>query len=139
MASETSLVAVLDDEPEMRKALRRLLLCRKFAVEEFASGEGFLASLESHQPDCLLLDLQMPGVNGFGVLEAFQSRHIHVPVVIITAHDEPETASRVSALGASAYLKKPVDRAALLAAIEAAISGATTSTVTNGHEPKHQA
>lgn len=139
MESEASVIAVLDDEPEMRKALRRLLLCCKFTVEEFASGEDFLASLASHQPDCLLLDLQMPGVNGFGVLQAFQSRHIHVPVVVITAHDEPGTAERVSALGASAYLKKPVDRVTLLAAIETAVSSGTTRTGTNGHEPENQA
>jgi FixJ family two-component response regulator len=139
MQSEASVVAVLDDEPEMRKALRRLLLCRKYAVEEFASGEEFLASLATHQPGCLLLDLQMPGINGFGVLEAFQSRHIHVPVVVITAHDDAGTAERVSALGASAYLKKPVDRATLLAAIEAVLSPGKTSTVTNGYEPNHQA
>lgn len=139
MESAASVVAVLDDEPEMRKALGRLLRCRNFAVEEFASGEEFLASLETHQPGCLLLDLQMPGINGFGVLEAFQSRHIHVPVVVITAHDEPGTVERVSALGASAYLKKPVDRTTLLSAIEAALSSGTTRTGTNGHEPEHQA
>jgi FixJ family two-component response regulator len=77
MEAKSSLIAVLDDEPEMRKALRRLLLNRKFTVEEHASGEDFLASLESHQPNCLLLDLQMPGMSGFDVLEAFRSRHIH--------------------------------------------------------------
>jgi two-component system, LuxR family, response regulator FixJ len=113
-------VAVLDDEPEMRKALRRLLTCRGFRVEEYERGEDLLAVLDSHPLDYLLLDLHMPGINGFDVLEAFQSRHIPVPVIVITAHDEPDTAERVRALGASAYLKKPVDRDALLCAIKAA-------------------
>jgi DNA-binding NarL/FixJ family response regulator len=72
--------------------------------------------------DCLLLDLHMAEVSGFDVLEAFRSRHIHVPVIVITAHDEPGTAERVGSLGAAAYLKKPVDRDTLLAAIEAATS-----------------
>ena len=133
MEVKRSVVAVLDDEPEMRKALRRLLVNRKFVVEEHASGEDFLASLESHQPDCLLLDLQMPGVNGFSVLEAFQSRHIRLPVVVVTAHDEPGTAERVAALGASACLKKPVDRNILFAAIEAAT--ASVPKVNHAHEP----
>ena len=124
---------MLDDEPEMRKALRRLLVNRKFVVEEYASGEDFLTSLESHQPDCLLLDLQMPGINGFKVLEAFQSRHIHLPVVVVTAHDEPGTAERVVALGASACLKKPVDRNNLFAAIEAA----TASVPKDNHAHEH--
>ena len=115
-------VAVLDDEPEMRKALRRLLTCHGFLVEEFAGGDEFLASLGSHPLDCLLLDLQMPEMNGFEVLETLHSRQALLPVVVITAHDEPGTAERARALGICAYLKKPVDREILLPAIEAAIT-----------------
>jgi DNA-binding NarL/FixJ family response regulator len=62
----------------------------------------------------------MPGANGFDVLEALRSRHIPLPTVVITAHDEPGTAERAQALGACAYLTKPVDRDALLSAIAAA-------------------
>ncbi len=69
-----------------------------------------------------LLNLHMAEVSGFDVLEAFRSRHIHVPVIVITAHDEPGTAERVRSLGAAAYLKKPVDQDTLVAAIGAAIS-----------------
>lgn len=139
MPKPQPVIAVLDDEPEMRKALRRLLSSRNFSVEEYACGEDLLSSVESHLPDCLLLDLHMHSTNGFGVLEAFQFRHIHVPVVVITAHDEPGTAERVSALGASAYLKKPVDLRTLFAAIEAALSHGKTRTGTNGREPNHEA
>jgi FixJ family two-component response regulator len=119
MQTKQSVIAVLDDEPEMRKALRRLLGCRGFRVEEYACAEDLFAALDSHIVDCLLLDLHMPGTNGFDVLGAFQVRHIPTPIIVITAHDEPGTADRVHVLGASAYLKKPVDRDALLAAIEA--------------------
>ena len=120
MPTTGPVVAVLDDELEMRKALRRLLTCRGFRVEEYECGEDLLAVLGSHPLDYLLLDLHMPGINGFDVLETFRSRQVLVPVIVITAHDEPGTAERVRALGAAAYLKKPVDRDALLAAIEAA-------------------
>jgi len=120
MLSNAPVVGVLDDEPEMRKALRRLLSSRGFRVEEYACGEDLLAALGSHPLECLLLDLHMPGVNGFDVLETFRSRQIRVPVIVITAHDEPGTADRVRSLGASAYLKKPVDRDTLLSAIAAA-------------------
>jgi FixJ family two-component response regulator len=113
-------VAVLDDEPEMRKALRRLLTARGFQVEEYACGEDLLAALAVHPLDYLLLDLHMPGINGFDVLETLHARQIPVPVIVITAHDEPGTEDRVRSLGASNYLKKPVDRDALLAAIAAA-------------------
>jgi FixJ family two-component response regulator len=121
MTTPKPLVAVLDDEPEMRKALRRLLTGRGFSVEEYEHGQDLLTSIGSRPLDCLLLDLHMAEVSGFDVLEAFQSRHIPVPVIVITAHDEPDTEDRVRSLGACAYLKKPVDRDALLAAIADAI------------------
>jgi FixJ family two-component response regulator len=120
MPTAQLVVAILDDEPEMRKALRRLLTARGFRVEEYACGEDLLAALPARPLDYLLLDLHMPGINGFEVLEAFRSRQIAVPVIVITAHDEPGTAERVRSLGAFAYLKKPVDRDALLAAIATA-------------------
>ena len=115
-------VAVLDDEPQMRKALRRLLGTHGFRVEIYESGNDFLAALSSHPVDCLVLDLHMPEVSGFDVLAAFESQHIATPVVAITGHDELGTAERTRALGASAYLKKPVDESALLSAITLAIA-----------------
>ena len=120
MSVAAPVIAILDDEPEMRKALRRLLTSRGFRVEEYACGEDLLAALPVHSLDCLLLDLHMPGINGFEVMETLNARRIPVPVIVITAHDEPGTAERVRSLGASAYLKKPVDRDALLSAIETA-------------------
>jgi len=122
MLTPLPVLAVLDDEPEMRKALRRLLNGRGFRVEEYASGNDLFAALDSHPPDCLLLDLHMTEVSGFEVLETFRSRQIHVPVIVITAHDEPGTADRVRSLGGCAYLKKPVDRDALFSAITEALT-----------------
>jgi FixJ family two-component response regulator len=122
MSVAGSLIAVLDDEPEMRKALRRVLTGRGFRVTEYDGGEALLPALDVNLPDCLLLDLHMPGINGFDVLKAIGLRKLPVPVIVITAHDEPGTADRVRQLGAVAYLKKPVDRDDLLAAIEAAIA-----------------
>lgn len=122
MAAPKPVVAVLDDEPEMRKALRRLLTGCGFGVEEFAHGKDFLSALGSRPLDCLLLDLHMAEVSGFDVLESLRSRPVRVPVIIITAHDEPGTEQRVRSLGARAYLKKPVDRDTLLAAIQSVIA-----------------
>ena len=121
MRTVSPTIAVLDDEPDMRKALRRLLTCRGFRVEEYERGEELLAAIGSHPVDCLLLDLHMPGLSGFDVMEAFRSRRIHVAVVVITAHDEPGTAEQVRALGAAAYLKKPVDGNALFSALASAM------------------
>lgn len=136
MPNSGPVVGVLDDEPEMRKAIRRLLMVRGFRVEEYGCGEDLLAALGSQQLDYLLLDLHMPGTNGFDVLETLRARRILVPVIVITAHDEPGTAERARALGASAYLRKPVDRDELISAIAgAALPGPETITVTaSSHE-----
>lgn len=122
MPDLTKIVAVLDDEPEMRKALRRLLTGCGFRVAEYTHGNELFAAWDSFPIDCLLLDLHMMEISGFDVLETIRSRQIRVPVIVITAHDEPGTEERVRALGAAAYLRKPVDRDTLLAAIGTAIA-----------------
>lgn len=126
MSQTNSVVAVLDDEPEMRKALRRLLATHGFSVEEYETGSDFLAALSSHPADCLVLDLHMPEVSGFDVLASFAARHITTPVVVITGHGEPDTAEHVQALGASAYLTKPVDESVLVSAIQSALDQSTS-------------
>ena len=113
-------VAVLDDELQMRKALRRLLVSHGFRVDAYEGGHEFLAALPTHPAVCLVLDLHMPEINGYEVLAALESQHATTPVIILTGHDEPGTAERVLALGASAILTKPVDEASLLSAIATA-------------------
>lgn len=109
----------------MLKALRRLLASRGFRVDTYERGADLLAALAgSPRPDCLLLDLHMPEMSGFDVLEALQNRQIAMPVIVITGHDGPGMEERSRMLGAISYLKKPVDRDDLLSAIEAADSGA---------------
>ncbi len=126
MRPTPSVVAVLDDEPQMRKALRRLLATHGFRVEDYERGNDFLAAIPSHPADCLVLDLHMPEVSGFDVLAAFATRHVTTPVVVITGHGEPGTAERVLSLGASAYLTKPVDESVLLSAIHTALDRTPT-------------
>jgi FixJ family two-component response regulator len=113
------LIAVLDDEPQFSKALARLLKTHGFEVVTFTQGEKFLEACESRLPSCLLLDLHMPGLSGFEVLERIAARH--VPVLVITGHDQPGNDQRVRALGGLDYFLKPVNELQLLAAIHAAI------------------
>ena len=121
MSETAPVIAVLDDEPRMRKALCRLLTTHHLQVEDYESASDFLKALPSHPADCVVLDLHMPGVNGFDVLAALGSQRVAPPVIIITGHDQPGAAERAGALGASAYLRKPVDESALLSAIKSAI------------------
>ena len=121
MKQTSPVIAVLDDEPQMRKALQRLLSTHGFRVDSYAQGKDFLAAFPTHPADCLVLDLHMPEVNGYDVLAAFKTGHVTTPVVVVTGHDEPGAADRARSLGACAYLQKPVDESALLSAIQSAM------------------
>jgi FixJ family two-component response regulator len=118
-------ICVLDDEPQFGKALARLLKTHGFEVVAFTRGEKFLEACASRLPDCLLLDLHMPGLNGFDVLERIAARRVQV--LVITGHDQPGNAERVRALGALGYFLKPVNESQLLAAIRDAITQSETN------------
>jgi CheY-like chemotaxis protein len=117
-------VAVVDDEETVRKALRRLLRASGLQAEGYASGQEFLAAAALRQPDCVVLDLHMAGMSGLQVLPRRRATPLRPPVVVITAHDEPETREQCLAAGAAAYLRKPLDERLLLNAISAALGAA---------------
>ncbi len=134
MSKLRPLIAVVDDEESVRIAFRRLLRSANLDVETFPSGAEFLDSLKSHQPDCVILDLHMPKVNGFAVQVRLAEGGIRLPVVVITGHDSAETRDRALAGGVSAYLRKPVDDKTLIEAISSAIQNplnVITSSVKN--------
>jgi FixJ family two-component response regulator len=124
MGRNARLLAVVDDDDDVRVALRRLVSSAGFAVETYASGAEFLHSVDDHEPDCVVLDLHMPEMSGFEVQGALAVAHAGVPVVMITGHETPESHARALQLGAKAYPCKPVDDEALLAAIGSAIDRA---------------
>jgi FixJ family two-component response regulator len=128
---QAPLLAVVDDDADVRTALVRLVASAGFAVEAFASGAAFLQSVEDHEPDCVLLDLHMPGVNGFDVQRAMAPAHSSVPVIVITGHDTPDSRTRALGAGARSYLCKPVDQGLLLAAIDSAIANRAAQTGRN--------
>jgi FixJ family two-component response regulator len=115
-------IAIVDDDEAVRKALQRLFLAWNFDGVTFARGSEFLRALPGAQPDCLVLDLHMPGMTGLDVLRELAARGASVPTVIITAHDEAGTERRCLAAGAKGYLCKPLDDVTLLDAVERAIS-----------------
>ena len=111
------LIAVLDDEPQFCKALGRLLKTHRLEVVTFAHGEELLAACASRLPNCLLLDLHMPDMNGFQVLECLAALQLPVPAIVITGHDQPGNAERLRALGVVDYLFKPLNESQLLEAL----------------------
>jgi FixJ family two-component response regulator len=110
-------IAVVNDKEPVRIALRRLLRSVSLDVETFPSGAGFLKSLKTHQPDCVVLDPRMLLVNGYSV----QPRLAHA-VIVITGHDVAETRERALAGGASAFLRQQLDGQTLLDATPTAIA-----------------
>jgi FixJ family two-component response regulator len=120
MAEPAPFVAIVDDEEPIRKALKRLMRAANLEAEGFASGAAFLDSLATRRPDCLILDLHMPGMTGLHVLQRLQQSGVRVPTIVITAYDEPETRAHCLAAGAAAYLRKPFEDRLLLDAVASA-------------------
>ena len=124
-SNDAPLLAVVDDDADVRVALTRLVSSAGFAVETYASGAEFLRSVDDHEPDCVVLDLHMPGNERIRRSGRARQRIMPaVPVVVVTGHDTPESRARAVRMGASSYLCKPVDDEALLATIGPAIGGA---------------
>jgi FixJ family two-component response regulator len=114
------LIRIIDDDAAVRDSLEALLTVAGYDAAGFGSAEEYLESGDEAAPGCILLDLHMPGVGGFGLLEALAVRgEDRLPVIILTASREAALHERALSLGAGTVLTKPVSQAALLAAIEA--------------------
>lgn len=103
------LVLVVDDESDLRTFLEALLIDAGYRVQTAANGLEALERMQGHVPDALLLDLNMPVLDGFGVLERVRAapRLALVPVIILSGHDDGENVTRGLELGADEYLLKP--------------------------------
>jgi FixJ family two-component response regulator len=102
-------IAVVDDEESVRKAVVRVLQAADFHARAFESGREFLKEWHFHRPDCLVLDLQMPCLSGREVQESLRMAGAQFPIVIMTAHDSPSLREECMSAGAIAYLCKPLD------------------------------
>jgi FixJ family two-component response regulator len=131
MCGSGLVIAIVDDEDCIRKALERLLRSAGMKIASFRSGEEFLESLEICQPDCAILDLHLPGLSGLEVQQFLRRNRIGVPCIIMTGRDEPETGEQILASGANGYLIKPFDQRALLKIICAAVQAADKDTPAN--------
>lgn len=115
-------VALVDDEAPVRAALGRLLRLADFTVLAFASGEEFLDSLAARVPDCVLLDVHMPGLTGPQVQARLRAAGLKLPVVFITASDDADVERRALEAGGLQVLLKPFTNETLLDALRLALS-----------------
>ena len=120
-------VLVIDDEPGMRSLMRRGLTLAGYAVETVDGGEAGLEAAKRERPDVVLLDLMMPGLDGFETLERLCALEPRLKVIVLSGRDEPEDRRR--AAKASLFLVKPIAFDALLESIQATIASPITSSL----------
>lgn len=107
---EASLIFVVDDDKSMRMLLRLALEQEGYQVLEAEDGKACLTACQNRQPDAILLDAVMPGMDGFECctqLRTFPSRK-HTPILIITVLDDPDSVERAFEVGATDYITKPI-------------------------------
>jgi len=122
MDNQALLVAIVDDEAEVGRALQRLLRSAGHRAEAFASGQDFLDWLGASAPDCVLLDIQMAGMSGFEVERQLNRDRPGLPCIFITASSDAAVLRRVAEQGA-AVLHKPFPDEELFAALRRATAG----------------
>ncbi len=114
-------ILVVDDDPDLRQLYRDRLEAAQYTVVEATNGEEAMARAVEDKPACILLDIMMPRVNGFDVLDILKTTAStkHIPVIVLTALMQDEVKKRVTSSGAAAYLvKSEVTPNQILAAIE---------------------
>jgi DNA-binding NtrC family response regulator len=102
-------VLLVDDEQEFIETLSERLEMRDMDAKLALDGEQALAAVEHEEPDVILLDLKMPGMDGMEVLRQIKKAYPHVQVVMLTGHGTDKDEEQAMRLGAYAYLQKPVD------------------------------
>ena len=110
-------ILIVDDEPDILLMLRMGLEDEGHEIVMAADGAMALERIAEHRPDLVLLDVMMPGVDGFGVLEAKQRDGDTTPVVMLSAKSEPADIDRALGLGAVDFVPKPFDLDGLLARV----------------------
>jgi DNA-binding response OmpR family regulator len=117
-------VLVVDDEPNIVLSLEFLMQQAGFDVATAEDGEGALAEVEQSTPDLILLDISLPGISGFDVLEQLRQdpRHARLPIIMLTAHGREVEKEKGLALGADDYVTKPFSTQALVEKVKALLA-----------------
>lgn len=117
--TETGLIAIVDDDRLIRRSLERLLKSAGLRAKSFDSAEDYLDEGDHDGICCIILDIGLPGMNGFELHRRLAAEPSRMPVVFISARDEPEVENKAAQAGAIAFLRKPFEDDALLNAVQA--------------------
>src|SRR5262245_42209335 len=115
-------IAIVEDDGSFRRAIERLLRATGFEAQTFASAEKFLSSAAPESHACLILDIHLPGMSGFELLDHLTASALPPPAIFITAEGEDSVRERASIIPNSVYLQKPFSGAVLLAAVRSLLN-----------------
>jgi len=121
MKIKTDIVFIVDDDPSARKGLSRLIRAAGYDTKIYADSTSFLDEVREMPNACVVLDMRMCNLVGSDVQKELISRDISMPVIVVTADEDPDTRLKAKRAGAVAFFRKPVDGSALLDAIKWAI------------------
>jgi len=114
-------VAIVDDDPSVRRGLERLIRSMGWKTETFASAQEFLARPRTEAPGCLVLDLRLPDLSGLDLQRRMAELGLETPIVFLTGHGNIPASVQAMKAGAIGFLTKPVDEQDLLRAIQEAV------------------
>jgi FixJ family two-component response regulator len=126
MSNERAVVAVIDDDESVRETLQRLLETVALKVEAFGSADAFLKASQCHTPNCIVLDIRMPGTSGLDLQDELASANNHTPIVFITGYGDIPMSVRAMKAGAVEFLVKPFREQELLDAVRRGIKQDST-------------
>ena len=121
MNERAPIVFVVDDDPSVRRSIKRLIGSVGLQVELFGSAQEFLLSKRPDAPSCLVLDIRLPGISGLNFQHELAEANIHIPIIFITAHGDIPMTVRAMKAGAVEFLTKPFREQDLLDAIQLAL------------------
>jgi FixJ family two-component response regulator len=116
-----AVIAIVDDDPSVRKGLERLIRSAGWKAEIFASAQEFLDRPRPEAPSCLVLDLQLPGLSGLDLQKRMAEVRLDIPIVFLTGHGSIPASVQAMKAGAMEFLTKPVDEEDLFKAIREAL------------------
>jgi FixJ family two-component response regulator len=115
-------IAIVDDDESLRRATMSFIRSLGYAVLQFASAEAFLRSDRLHHADCVISDLQMPGMNGIELQNKLIVQGHHLPIIFISAFSEMRARAQALAAGAIGFLAKPFSDEELIACLNKALA-----------------
>ena len=121
MTGTAPMVFIVDDDPSIRRSLERLVRAGGYRVQTFVSARQFLERADGQKPDCLVVDVRMPGQSGLDLQQVLETAGSTVPIIFITGHADGPLAEQALRAGAVELLAKPFDGEVLLAAVRRAL------------------